>query len=123
MRIQNWIGEQQMSNSDRQLLSFGVFLIIIIVGILLVLTKVISWGLFIPVVLVLIGCGALALTGLRAGKPQKYERGAFSTMAVGFGLIAVGVAWYLFSFDWLYSLIVILLVIAALAIAAGLKRK
>ncbi len=44
-------------------------------------------------------------------------------MAAGFGLIAVGVAWYLFSFDWLYSLIVILLVIAALAIAAGLKRK
>ncbi|MGE5574572.1 MAG: hypothetical protein ACM3UL_00400 [Ignavibacteria bacterium] len=112
-----------MSSNDRQLLSFGVFLIIVIVGILLALTGVIGWGLFVPVVLVLSGCGAIALAGLRAGKPQKYERGTFSTMAAGFGLIALGAAWYIFSFGWLYSLVVILLVIAALAIATGLRRK
>ena len=112
-----------MSSSDRQLLSFGVFLIIIVVGILLVLAGVIGWGLFVPVVLVLCGCWAIALAGLRAGKPQKYERGTFSTMAVGFGLIAIGAAWYLFSFSWLYSLIVILLIIAALAIATATKTQ
>jgi hypothetical protein len=112
-----------MSSNDRQLLSFGVFLVIIVVGILLALAGVIGWGLFVPLVLVLSGCGAIALAGLQAGKPQKYERGAFSTIATGFGLIALGVAWYVFSFGWLYSLIVILLLIAALAIATGLKRK
>ena len=112
-----------MSNSDRQLLSVGVFLIIIVVGILLAVAGVIGWGLFVPVVLVLSGCGAIALAGLRAGKPQKYERGTFSTMALGFGLIAVGAAWYLFGINWLYSLIVILLLIAALAIATALRRK
>jgi hypothetical protein len=112
-----------MSSSDRQLLSFGVFLVIIVVGILLVLAGVIGWGLFVPVVLVLLGIGAVALAGLRAGKPQKYERGTFGTMAAGFCLIAIGSAWYVFSFGWLYSLIIILLVLAALAIAAGLRRR
>ncbi len=112
-----------MSSSDRQLLSIGVFLIIIVVGILLVLVGVIGWDLFVPVVLVLSGFGAIALAGLRAGKPQKYERGTFGTMAAGLGLIAIGTAWYVYRFGWLYSLIIILLVIAALAIATGLRHK
>ncbi len=112
-----------MSNSDRQLLSIGVFLIIIVVGILLVLVGAIGWDLFVPVVMVLSGFGAIALASVRAGQPQKYERGSFSTMASGFGLIALGAAWYLFRFGWLYSLIVILLAVAALAIAVGLRRK
>ena len=112
-----------MSNSDRQLLSVGVFLVIIVVGILLAVAGVISWFLFVPVVLVLSGCGAIALAGIRASKQQKYERGTFSTMAAGLGLIAIGAAWYLFGINWLYSLVVILLVIAALAIATALRRK
>lgn len=65
----------------------------------------------------------LALAGVRASNPQKYERGTFSTIALGIGMIAVGAAWYLFSFGWLYSLVVILLAIAGLAIAVALKRK
>ena len=112
-----------MSNSDRQLLSFGVFLIIIVVGILLAIAGVIGWGLFVPVVAVLCGCWAIALGGMRAGKPQKYERGAFSTMASGVGLIALGAAWYLFGINWIYSLVVILLTVAALVIATALGRK
>ncbi|MCL4430067.1 MAG: hypothetical protein M1167_04870 [Chloroflexi bacterium] len=112
-----------MSSSDRQLLSVGIFLIIIVVGILLAIAGVIGWAQFVPVILVLSGCWAIALAGLRAGKPQKYERGTFSTMASGFGLIAIGAAWYLFGINWLYSLIVILLVIAALAIAVALRHK
>ncbi len=112
-----------MSNSDRQLLSFGIFLIIIVVGILLGVAGVIGWDLFVPVVLVLCGCWAIALAGMRAGNQQKYERGTFSTLAAGIGLIALGAAWYLFRFGWLYSIIVVLLLIAALAIAAALKRK
>jgi hypothetical protein len=112
-----------MSNSDRQLLSVGVFLIIIVVGVLLAVAGVISWSLFIPVVMVLTGCWAIVLGAMQAGKPQKYERGAFSTMVSGIGLIALGAAWYLFGISWIYSLVVILLVIAALAIATALRRK
>jgi hypothetical protein len=113
-----------MSNSDRQLLSFGVFLIIIVVGILLAVAKIIDWDLFIPVVAVLCGIWAIALAAMQMmGKPQKYERGAFSTLAGGLGLIALGAAWYLFGINWLYSVIVVLLAIAALAIATAIRRK
>ena len=112
-----------MSNSDRQLLSFGVFLIIIVVGILLAVANIISWGLFVPVVAVFCGCWAIALAGMRPGKPQKYERGTFSTLASGIGLIALGVAWYLFGINPIYSLVVILLLIAAIAIATALRPK
>ena len=112
-----------MSNNDRQLLSIGVFLVIIVVGILLAVAGIIDWTLFVPVVLVLSGCWALALAAMRTSAPQKYERGAFNTLASGLCLIAVGGAWYLFAFNWLYSVALILLVIAALAIATALKRK
>jgi len=112
-----------MSNSDRQLLSFGVFLIIIVVGILLATAGIIGWGVFVPVVAVLCGLWAIALGGIRLSKTRKYERGSFSTMASGAGLIALGAAWYLFGINWIYSLVVILLAIAALAIVTSLKRK
>jgi hypothetical protein len=112
-----------MSNSDRQLLSFGIFLIIIVVGILLTTAGIIGWDLFVPVVALLSGLWAIALGGMRSSKTQKYEHGPFSTMASGAGLVALGVAWYLFGINWIYSLVVILLAIAALAIATSIRRK
>ena len=112
-----------MSSSDRQLLSIGVFLVIVVVAILLDVAGFYSWTFVFPVVLVLFGCWLLALAGLRASKPQKYERGTFSTLSLGLGLTAIGGAWFIFGFGWIYSLVLILLVVAALAIAAALKRK
>ena len=112
-----------MSESSRQLLTIGVFFLTIVVAILLYAAGLIDWTLIVPVVLVLSGLWALALAGIRASKPQKYERGTFSTMALGLCMIAVGGAWYLFAFNWLYSLVLILLVLGALAIAAALRRK
>ena len=112
-----------MSESNRQLLSIGIFFLTVVAAILLFAVGLISWTLIVPVVLVLSGLWALFLAGLRASKPQKYERGTFSTMALGLCLIAVGGAWFLFAFSWIYSLVLILLVLAALAIAVALKRK
>jgi hypothetical protein len=113
-----------MAQSNRDLLSIGAFLIVIVVAILLYAANLISLGLIVPVILVLSGCGALVLAGIRASNPQKYERGAFSTMGLGLLLIAVGGGWFLFSVNQvLYGLALILLVIAAIAIAAALRRK
>ena len=113
-----------MAESRREMLSIGVFLIIVVVAILLYPAQVITdWTLIIPVILVLSGCWMLVLASIRASNPQKYERGAFSTMGFGLLMIAVGGAWYLFSIDWLYSLALILVVLAALVIAAALMRK
>jgi hypothetical protein len=113
-----------MAESSRETLSIGVFLIIIVVAIMLYAAQVITdWTLIFPLVLVLSGCWTLVLAGMRASNPQKYERGAFSTMSLGLLLIAVGGAWYLFAFNPLYSLALVVLVFAALAIAAALRRK
>jgi hypothetical protein len=113
-----------MAESRRETLSVGVFLIIIVVTIMLYAAQIITdWVLIFPVILVLSGCWTLVLAGMRTGNPQKYERRAFSTMGLGLILIAAGGAWYLFAFEPLYSLALILLVFGALAIAAALKRK
>jgi hypothetical protein len=112
-----------MSESSRQLLSIGVFFIIVVVALLLSVIVLADWILFIPIVLVLSGLWVLVLAGIRASNPQKYERGAFNTMGLGVCMIAVGGAWFLFAYSWLYSLVLILLVLGALAIAAALRRK
>jgi hypothetical protein len=113
-----------MAESSRDLLSIGAFLIIIVVAILLFAADFIDWTLIIPVILVLSGCWTLVLAGMRASNPQKYERGAFSTMGLGLLLIAVGGGWYLFSVNLaLYAVVLVLLALAAIAIAAALKRK
>ena len=113
-----------MAESRRETLSVGVVLIILVVAIMLYATQVITdWTLIFPLVLLLSGCWMLVLAGMRASNPQKYERGGFSTMGLGLLLIAVGGAWYLLAFNPLYSLALVLLVFAALAIAAALRRK
>jgi len=112
-----------MSESNRTLLTIGVFIVTIVVAILLYAAQLIDWTLIVPVILVLSGLWMLILSAIRSSKPVKYERSSFSTMALGLVAIAVGGAWFLFSFNWIYSLVVILLVVAALAIAAALKRK
>jgi hypothetical protein len=112
-----------MSESRRQLLTIGASFIIFVVAILLAATQIMGWDLFVPVILVLLGIWMLALAAMRGANPQKYERDMFSTLSMGLLLIAVGGALYLFSFNWLYSLALILLVCAGVAIAAALKRK
>jgi hypothetical protein len=112
-----------MSESRRQLLSIGVFFIILVVAVLLVATSILSWTLFGPLVLGLFGVWILVLATMRGAKPQKYERSSFSTMAMGLCLIVLGGAWYVFTFGWLYSLALILLALGLIAIAAALKRK
>ena len=112
-----------MAESRRETLSIGVFLIIIVVAIILYVASLIDWTLIFPLILVLSGCWTLVLAGMRAANPQKYERGAFSTMSLGLLLIAVGGAWYLFAVNPLYSLALVLLVLGALAVAAALRRK
>ncbi len=112
-----------MSESRRQLLSIGAFFIILVVAILLFATKIIALGLVVPLVLGLFGFWIIGLGAMRSSKPQKYERSAFSTMAMGGCLIVLGAAWYLFSFGWLYSLALILLALGLIAFAAALRRK
>ena len=112
-----------MAESKRQLLSIGVFCIIVVVAILLVALQVIPWTQTIPFVLVFFGVAIVALAAVRSGSATKYERGAFSTAVMGVLLMAVGGAWYLFAYNWLYSVALLILLIGGVAIAAALRRK
>jgi hypothetical protein len=111
-----------MSETNRQLLGIGLFFITIVVALLLFATGVIDWTLIIPVILLLSGSGLIALGILRANRPTKFERSPFSTAAMGIVVFAAGGAWILFGISWIYSLIVILLALAAIAIAAALRH-
>jgi len=112
-----------MAEARRQLLTIGALLIVIVVGLLLV--PVIGWGLVVPVILLLFGLWMVALAAMPGANPQKYERSSFSTLSLGMLLIVVGGAWSMLvlGFNWVYSLALILLILAALAIAAALRRK
>jgi hypothetical protein len=112
-----------MSESRRQLLSIGVFFIILVVAILLAATTILTWALFVPFVLVVFGLWILALGAMRGASPQKYERSAFSTMAMGGCLIVLGAAWYVFTYGWLYSLALILLAVGLIAVASAIRKK
>ena len=105
------------------MLTIGVFFIVLVVALVLYAGGAIDWTLVVPVVLVLFGVWMLALAVMRGANSGKYERGSFSTLSMGLLLIAVGGAWYLLGMNWLYSLALILVVLAALAIDSALKHK
>lgn len=112
-----------MTESRRETLSIGVFLVILVVGIMLYAVGIIDWLLIFPFILVLSGCWILVLAAIRVVKPQKYERSAFGTLSLGLILMSVGGAWYLFAFNPLYSVALVLLVLGVLVISAALWRK
>ncbi len=110
-----------MSEHYRNMLSFGVLLLIIVVVILLTAFQVIGVGLIVPVFLVLTGCWTLAVAFMRSSRSTSAY--SFGTLGLGIVLIALGVAWYIFSINWLYSLALILFVLGAIAVASALRRK
>lgn len=114
-----------MQNAQRQdLLSIGVFLVIIIIGIILYTPLgLIDWTLIVPLIIALSGCWIMALAGIRSRNPQKYQRGVFSTLSLGLLFAALGGAWFIYGYGWVYSLVLVLLVVAVIAIAAAMKRK
>jgi hypothetical protein len=116
-----------MSESRRQLLTIGVFFIIVVVAILLYPTNVThNWANIFQLILVLFGVWILVLAGMRAMSPQKYERSPYSTVQMGVLLMALGGAWFLWginSVGWIYSVALLLLALGAIAIASAMRRK
>ncbi|MGA3061094.1 MAG: hypothetical protein ABSD92_12110 [Candidatus Bathyarchaeia archaeon] len=113
-----------MSESRRQLLTIGVFFIIIVAAILLYPANVThNWWNILQLIIVLFGVWTVVLAGIRAAGPQKYERSAYSTVQMGVLLIALGAAWFLFGYNWIYSLALLLLALGAIAITSAMRRK
>jgi hypothetical protein len=113
-----------MSESRRQLLTIGVFFIIVVVAILLYPANVThNWGNILQLIIVLFGVWLLVLSAMRTQNPQKYERTAYGTVQIGVLLMAVGGAWFLLSVNWIYSIALILLALGVIAIVSAARRK
>jgi cobalamin synthase len=111
--------------ADRNLLTIGALFVIIVVSILLYVPAglLTAWWMVLATMIVLFGGWLMALAVMQRSNPEKYGRGAFSYFGWGLLLIAMGGAWFLYTYNWVYSLAVILLVLGGLAIAAALRRK
>ena len=111
--------------ADRNLLTIGALFVIIVVSVLLYVPAglLTAWWMVLATMIVLFGGWLMALAVMQRSNPEKYGRGAFSYFGWGLLLIAVGGAWFLYTYNWVYSLAVILLVLGGLAIAAAFRRK
>jgi O-antigen/teichoic acid export membrane protein len=114
-----------MVDDKRSLLTVGAFFVVLVVALVLYAAGAIDWTLIAPVVIALFGVWVVALAAMQSANPQKYERSPFSMLSLGALLIVVGGAWLMLAYglNWVYSLALVLLVVAALVIAAALKRK
>lgn len=102
-------------------LSAGVFVIIIAVCLLLYTPLgYIEMHVIPSLVIALVGAWIMVLAGVKTKTPSKYGRGAFSTFGWGALLTAVGGVWFL-SFNWIYSLALVLIIIGILAVIAALR--
>ena len=112
-----------MSESRRQLLTIGVFLIIVVVAILLYPAKVThNWWSILQLIIVLFGVWLLVLAVLRAQKPQLYERSPYGTIQMGVLLMALGAAWFMWRYSWIYTVALLLLALAAIAITSAMRK-
>jgi len=111
--------------ADRNLLTIGALFVIIVVSVLLYVPAglLTAWWMILATMIVLFGGWLMALAVMQRSNPEKYGRGAFSYFGWGLLLIAMGGAWFLYTYNWVYSLAVTLLVLGALAIAAAFRRK
>ncbi len=108
---------------NRELLTVGAVLIIIVISLLLASANLIAWWMTVPLIIALCGLWVLALAMMQTSTPQKYAMSAFGLTAWGLFLLAIGGAWFLYGFGPIYSLALILIVVALVAIAAALNRK
>ncbi len=109
--------------ADRNLLTIGAVFVIIVISILLYAANQLTGYYIVPTIIALFGLWLMILAVMQHSNPEKYGRSAFSYSGWGALLIAVGGAWLLYTYNYIYSLAVILLVLGALAIIAALRRK
>lgn len=111
--------------ADRNMLTMGAICVIVVVSILLYTPAYVftQWWMVLATMLALSGVWLMVLAAMQRSNPVKYGPEAFSYFGWGLLLIALGGAWFLAYTSIVYSLVLILLVLAALAIAAAFRRR
>jgi len=105
------------------MLSFGVFLIIAAILLVAYAAQIITrFDEAIALIIALYGVWTMILAGIRVKNPEKYGRGAYSTLVMGVVLTALGGAWtlYIEGTNIFITVALILVVIGILALATAL---
>jgi cobalamin synthase len=106
-----------------EMLSFGVLLVIAAVVLvayaLLIITRVDE---ALALIIAFYGVWTMVLAGIRTKNPEKYGRGAYSTLVMGVLLTALGGAWVLYieGTNIVVTIALLLVVIGILAVATAL---
>jgi len=104
------------------LLSFGAIFVIAAVLLVAYATLIITrLDEVIALIIALYGVWTMILAGIRVNNPEKYGRGAYSTLVMGVILTALGGAWELNirGTDIIITIALILVVIGILALATA----
>jgi len=105
------------------MLSFGAFLIIAAVLLVTYAAQIIiRFDEVIALIIALYGVWTMILAGIRVKNPEKYGRGAYSTLVMGVLLTALGGAWALFieGANIFITIALILVVVGILAVATAI---
>jgi len=106
-----------------EMLSFGVLLVIVAL-VLVAYAALIITGLdqVLALVIALYGIWTIVLAGIRTKNPEKYGRGAYSTLVMGILLTAIGGAWFLMigGANPILAIALLLIIIGILAVATAL---
>lgn len=109
---------------NRDLLSVGAVLIILVLVIVLYVSSIISqWETAGALFIILCGIWILALAEMQSANPQKYARSAYGLAIWGILMIAVGAAWFVAYYDFIYAIVILLLTCAAVALFTALRRR
>ncbi len=106
-----------------ELLSFGVLLVIAAIILVaygtLIITRIDE---VLALIISFFGVWYMVLAGIRTKSPEKYGRGAFSTLVMGILLTALGGAWYLYiaTANFILSIVLLLIIVGFLAVATAL---
>lgn len=105
-----------------EMLSFGVFAIIVAVTLVAYSAAIIGVGQIFPIIIAIYGIWTIALAGIRAQNPERYGRGAYSTMIMGVILLAIGGAWFLLTagMDPVLTLALLLVIVGILAVVSAI---
>ncbi|HKZ93731.1 MAG TPA: hypothetical protein VJ249_04010 [Candidatus Bathyarchaeia archaeon] len=104
------------------LLSLGAFLVIAAAMMIIYAAQLIQFIEVFALIIASYGVWTMILAGIRVKNPEKYGRGAYSTLVMGVVLTALGGAWELNirGTDILITIALILVVIGILAVATAL---
>ncbi len=106
-----------------EMLSFGILLVITaFVLILYGVQVIVGFDQVLALIIAFYGIWTIVLAGIRTQNPEKYGRGAYSTLVIGVLLTALGGAWYLYiaTANLLLAIVLLLLVIGVVAVASAI---